>query len=673
MRLPEPRPPAPVSEFRAGAAETDITPPPGLPLFGYAIGSAAPAAAGYRTRLKAHALVLEGPAGGRFAVVQTDLGATSRLLHQKLAERLAPLGIGPDRLLLGATHTHAGPGGFFGDAFYTVFGAGRPGYDERFFAWLVQRLVRAVNDAVADLKAAAVGTASIQATGIAFNRSLDAWRKNRCAGCGGPPLPEVDETLRLLRVDRIEHGTQRPLAAYAVFGVHGTAVSKHNDLYHGDVLGYAWRAFGERVRAEHPGGQGFTAAFLAGTEGDVSPLKTEQSFKEAERVGRALGAWAFRAFEAAEPEAADDFDLAHAYEEVPLPGAHTAQGSVCREPMIGVPTIAGAEDGPSALRGHFGVDEGRRRKTPQGCHGFKLAAFEAIQPALIRGYRLPNDPGSMPSIAPFQALALYRRSAPNNRPLFVLATVPGEPTTAVGHEVATRVSGALGGSRPLELERVAVVGLANAYLGYFTSAAEYSAQHYEGGSTFWGPLQSLLAAERLQEAAEHVRETIDERRRCTAYREAVEAGLDADEVSRRAVACRRAKRNAAARITGYAAELHQPAIRADFVGKRTDCDEHEASWVAGRLEPVDRQEPTAGVTFYFRGLDAAHLCSPPPIRLECDKPLSVPETDDGTRFDVRRRGDDRWRVVFFPLSSERGHGPCHLRVGRMLVSPEFTP
>src|SRR4051812_7051009 len=58
--------------FRAGVAEADLTPPPGAPLFGYALLSGATAAKGYRTRLKAHVIVLEGPAGGRLALVQVD-------------------------------------------------------------------------------------------------------------------------------------------------------------------------------------------------------------------------------------------------------------------------------------------------------------------------------------------------------------------------------------------------------------------------------------------------------------------------------------------------------------------------------------------------------------------------------------------------------------------------
>jgi len=115
------------SVLRAGVGEADITPPPGAPLFGYALLSASLAAKGYRTRLKARAIVIEGPAGGRLALVQVDLGAPSRLLHQLVANQVATLGFGPDRIVLAATHTHAGPGGYFENGFYNDFGGAGSG------------------------------------------------------------------------------------------------------------------------------------------------------------------------------------------------------------------------------------------------------------------------------------------------------------------------------------------------------------------------------------------------------------------------------------------------------------------------------------------------------------------------------------------------------------------
>jgi neutral ceramidase len=67
-----------------------------------------------------------------------------------------------------------------------------------------------------------------------------------------------------------------------------------------------------------------------------------------------------------------------------------------------------------------------------------------------------------------------------------LATVPGEPTLALGR----RIRRALGGS-------VAVLGYAGEYAGYFTTPEEYDAQDYEGASVLWG-----------RRSGEHVLDTI---------------------------------------------------------------------------------------------------------------------------------------------------------------------
>jgi len=104
--------------FVAGIGKVDITPPPGLPLFGYS-RARTDDAAGVRTRLYARALYLEDARGEHVVLVQCDLGAISALLHLQVARAIVQeTGISVDRLLIGATHTHAGPGGYFGVAYY---------------------------------------------------------------------------------------------------------------------------------------------------------------------------------------------------------------------------------------------------------------------------------------------------------------------------------------------------------------------------------------------------------------------------------------------------------------------------------------------------------------------------------------------------------------------------
>src|SRR4051794_3163996 len=78
----------PSTTFKAGVGKVDITPPVGIPLFGYSVGRSQ-SSTGWRTRLYARALYLEDGYGGRVALVQCDLGAISALLHRRVAQAVA--------------------------------------------------------------------------------------------------------------------------------------------------------------------------------------------------------------------------------------------------------------------------------------------------------------------------------------------------------------------------------------------------------------------------------------------------------------------------------------------------------------------------------------------------------------------------------------------------------
>jgi hypothetical protein len=103
-----PPPRAGPGTLRAGFSRIDITPPTGVGLTGN--GPEGSPAMGYRMRLYARALVLEQASGERLALVVADLPHISLLLHRRVAAKTRDLGIGVDRLLLSATHTHASVG-----------------------------------------------------------------------------------------------------------------------------------------------------------------------------------------------------------------------------------------------------------------------------------------------------------------------------------------------------------------------------------------------------------------------------------------------------------------------------------------------------------------------------------------------------------------------------------
>src|SRR5579864_4619231 len=99
VELPE------VDGLLAGAAEVDITPPPGMPKAGHSKN--AQDGVGFRTRLRARVIHLRAGTAS-LALVASDLHAGSAVVHRLVAQEVAhDTDVRLAGLLLGATHTHA--------------------------------------------------------------------------------------------------------------------------------------------------------------------------------------------------------------------------------------------------------------------------------------------------------------------------------------------------------------------------------------------------------------------------------------------------------------------------------------------------------------------------------------------------------------------------------------
>ena len=77
-------------------------------------------------------------------------------------------------------------------------------------------------------------------------------------------------------------------------------------------------------------------------------------------------------------------------------------------------------------------------------------------------------------------------------------TIPGEATSELGRR--TRAA-ALAATRGSGIRRVVVAGYANEYASYFTTPEEYGAQHYEGGTTVYGPASGPFLTTSLADLA----------------------------------------------------------------------------------------------------------------------------------------------------------------------------
>ena len=235
--------PAPL---KAGVAQQIITPAMNMWMAGYA--SRKKPAEGKVQELYAKALALEDVAGKRFVFVTLDLIGILPSLRMRMEEKVQKAyGLPPESILLNASHTHSGPE-------YRVE-KGREMEAQEYTAFLEERMMKVIGDALTDLKPAAVSW-SRSRCGFAMNRRLPS-----PTGYQNSPNPDgpVDHEVPVLQVVSPEGQARAVLFGYAC---HNTCLGEFQ--YCGDYAGYAQ----EYLQENRPG---FVALFMNGCSGDQNP------------------------------------------------------------------------------------------------------------------------------------------------------------------------------------------------------------------------------------------------------------------------------------------------------------------------------------------------------------------------------------------------------------------
>ena len=480
-RQPEPLPV--VDELLAGAAEADITPPPGMPKAGYSAN--AHDGNGFRTRLRARVTHLR-TGRSSLALVQLDLlGGSSVLQHlvaRAVAERTdVPLA----GMWIGATHTHAGPGQFLGTDFYNRHASNRGGFDPAWTQFLVDRIAGAVIEAYETRGPAQAAFGSTEVWGLTRNRSHDPHVHNdTVTDKRQDPQRKwvaVNPLLYLLRVDRVApDGSSAPLAAASVFSIHGTGVSQHAHEYNADVWAYLVGELGHRIEARH--GTRPVVGAMQGTHADVAPALRPglAGHREAARIGRGIGAEAAELFDRLGDELTEQLVLDVGLREVDLDVERRVDGvDLPDRPAVGAALVAGATENvtpviwrlPPFKAGHpkrWGTDNAQGVKWVLGSRW--------LQP-------LVTPKAGFPRVLSVQTVRIGET---------VLVGLPFEITVESGRRIEAAVAQAVGDRG---IERVVASSVVNGYWGYVATAEEYRRQYYEGGHTLYGPnTQRFLTA-----------------------------------------------------------------------------------------------------------------------------------------------------------------------------------
>ena len=426
--------------LRAGGASRDITPDLKGDFFGYVRPDLR--ARGVALRLHAHALVLDDGTN-TIGVLTLDLGAP--LITRGVLERVADLGFDLSNLVIAATHTHAGPN--------------KPG------EWVAHQAAAALREAHDRLRPARAAWGRTHLRDANRNRSLEAHLANHgldlYPGTATDDLdPQGADHPRdiAVRVLRVEDQDGRPLAAWGHFSAHPTTYIPANTYFSADYPGAATHHF--RAGFEAPP----VAIVTNGTEGDLITRYDEvNSHALADRIGHRVAIAMRRAWDDA-AGTSDDLAVAGATEHIRYAGQQVAPGErVASRAWFGLPFLGGGQNGPSFFYG-LGL-EGRRRPRwlADRVHGRKI--------------RVAPAPWS-----PHADVTVLRVGDT------LLLSVPGEPTVESGRRMVDAAIGAAGE----EITDALVVGLAQAYRGYFTTPEEYDQQHYEGGHTVFGRHTSRL-------------------------------------------------------------------------------------------------------------------------------------------------------------------------------------
>ncbi|MGV0626304.1 neutral/alkaline non-lysosomal ceramidase N-terminal domain-containing protein [Mycolicibacter minnesotensis] len=478
-------------DYQVGRGIADITGEPAeCGMLGYGVASQQTSGIHNRLRARAFVFVHPGPAAteSRLLLVVCEVPLLIESLHHEVLGRLAATygGLYSFRnVMLTATHTHCGPGGY---SDHRLYNSNTNGFRHQTFNAIVDGICEAVDRAHADLAPAGLSLAAGLLHDASSNRSPSSFARNPEADRAHFP-DKIDPQTTLLRIER----DGRLVGAVNWFATHGTSMTNRNTLISGDNKGYAAYQcerldHGVDYLAATP--PDFIAAFAQTNSGDMSPNlnhrpgsgPTEDEFENTRIIGSRQAAAATELTLGHGTEVTGGIDAVATYVDLTDFEVHpefTGDGRTHRTgpALAGASCVAGTDEGAGPL--YPVLKQGRNRifDTLVANTVFRLSPRlrEAHAPkgAVGPGIRLNKALSLMPEGGPVQLLRIGQ---------LYLIGIPAEVTIVAGLRLRRTVAGIVGA----ELRDVLVAGYSNGYLHYVTTPEEYDEQRYEGGSTLFG-------------------------------------------------------------------------------------------------------------------------------------------------------------------------------------------
>ena len=493
--------------YEIGTGIGEVTDPAvGLPLQGMVDQDQI--ATGVESPLYARAFVVtERPSvaeGGCVAIIVADIWAGTRRVKDAVLRRLAA---SQDRVyteenvLLAGTHTHSAPGGFSGNLLYD-FNFDIGGCDDATVACIVDGCVRAVEMAHANLGPGRIYVNRGEVTDCGGNRSKPAYLCNPQAERDhwGADTDREMLLLKFVKVD--DQGRERPVGALSWYAIHPTDRGQKNTLVCGDNKAYASSLFEQEMHSDHRRPETFVAAFANAHCGDVSGNVELGHVPDGVHDVAQMKKHGRRQFEVAEGlfrEATEEVTgpVEHRHSRVDFSKVTIGAGGARTWPAALGLSFAAGSSVDSVPEPDLGIDEGiTAANITEGDAIIEAVAHLALSAIFgisvinqgtaddEREGQLPkpvvlmpgiDQPPPVPQVLPVQLLRVGA---------VALLGIPGELTTMAGRRLRTSVLDAMSATG---VRHLALGTYANEYAQYITTPEEYSAQHYEGASTLFGP------------------------------------------------------------------------------------------------------------------------------------------------------------------------------------------
>jgi len=489
--------------YLIGAGIYDITGPAGeIVMQGFAVSTQK--TAGIHLRLRSRAFVI-GDGNKRVVFVSADLGMLFQMVKLKVCEKIAGNAVlskfyNEKNILLSATHTHNGPGGFSG---YFLYDATVSGFVKQNFNTIVDGIYQSIIRAHNNIKQGKIFIKEGTIDGCGGNRAETAYNNNP-ADERAQYNSNTDKTITLLKFVTLEGEEIGLLNWYAV---HADSIGPDNHLISGDNKGWASYMFEKEKGANYQSSRTFVAAFAQSNAGDVTPnigygqapsyvtLAKNKSLSNAvlKQFNKAK-----ELYNNATEELSGSVDFRHEWVDMRTLYVESTECYTCAAGMGASFSAGSPYDNPSPISifpNGTTIESLNWNDNAMNAflNSYLSGIFAFVWPATIdpaykkchaeKPVLLPtgiahlntNGPTMTPQIMPIQMLKIGK---------LAIAAVPAEVTTMAGRRIKKDL---IAGLEQSGVRYSVVAALSNSYSSYLATREEYAMQWYEGACTQFGP------------------------------------------------------------------------------------------------------------------------------------------------------------------------------------------